>query len=166
MTTIREPESLGRGSRIRTRLGDIAHMRSGLAIFSGSGDLLHINRQAAHWLRLDSRVGRGIANDQHGQETPSRVLSSLRDDLLHIVSERTEATDWRRIEITSLIHVGSRRLLLRGFGIPDRKGMNEARIVLTIEEARFSEESLSAPWVSAGGTAFIGGSRCYEGGRA
>ena len=166
MTTIREPKSLGRGSWIRTWLGDIAHMKCGLAIFSGSGELLHINRQAACWLRLGRRVGRDIANDQHGQGTASPVVTCLRDDLLHIVSARTEAADWRRIEITSLIHVGSRRLLLRGFGIPDRKGMTEARIVMTIEEAPFAEGPLSAPWVTAGDRALIGASRCYEGGQA
>jgi hypothetical protein len=112
--------------------------------------LLHISRQASRWLRLDGGTDQLLQGRYLEPGSLPGAITCLMDELLRIVSERTVAADWRRIEITSVIRVHFRRLLLRGFGIPDERGIRKARVVMTIDEARLDEEPLSVSWVAAG----------------
>ncbi len=106
---------------------------AGVVVFSASRKLLHINRQAARWLKLGGLAARRDRRDI-GERLPlPDTVIDLFEDLLLIVRSRTEAEDWRQIEIAGLIPGSSHRLLLRGFGIPDKRGIAEARIVMTVE---------------------------------
>jgi hypothetical protein len=123
--------------------------KSGLVVFSSSRELLHISREASRWLRPGGRPDRLLDGYLEPGALPGAVTCLL-DELLHIVAERTVAADWRRIEITSVIHVHCRRLLLRGFGIPDERGVRKARVAMAVEEARLDDEPLSGAWMVAG----------------
>ena len=119
----------------------------GLLEFALSGELMYIDRKALQWLDVDGEAGRQTI--LQARALPDAV-TDLFEDLLLIVKERTEAEDWRRIEITSLICGASHRLLLRGFGIPDRRGTTAARVVITVEEACFDQAPLLVSWEAAG----------------
>lgn len=111
---------------------------------SVSGELLSVDRDAARWLRLCGHAGQeDRTNSQVWQRLPG-VLVDLFEDLVCIIRTRTDAEDWRRIQIISLVSWSSRRLVLQGIGIPSRQGMSAARIMMTLEEARFGRDSLTA----------------------
>lgn len=145
-----ELESRVQGAHEWTWAGADAPVGSGLLVFSASRELLHINRQAVQWLQLGGLACQGDGSDAREQQVLPDAVTYLFEELLHIVRGRTEAEDWRQIEITSLIRRPLQRLLLRGFGIPDKRGIKQARIVMTVEEAHLDEELLSVPWVAAG----------------
>ena len=111
---------------------------------SVSGELLSVNRDAARWLQLCGHAGQEEqANSRVWQRLPG-VLVDLFEDLVCIIRARTDAEDWRRIQIISLVSWSSRRLVLQGFGIPSRQGVSAARIMMTLEEARFGREPKTA----------------------
>ncbi len=143
-------ESRGQRSRDLTLTVVEAPARSGVLEFTLSGELRYVDRQAVQWLQLDGRSGWGVERDGCVQQALPVEVTDLFEDLLHIVRVRTEGSDWRRIEITSLIRGPSHRLILRGFGIPDRRGITEARIVMTVEEARFDQAPQPVSWAAAG----------------
>lgn len=111
---------------------------------SVSGDLISVDRDAARWLRL---CGYASQDDQGNSRVRQRLpgaLVDLFDDLVRIILARTDAEDWRGIQIISLVSWSSRRLLLQGFGIPSKQGVSAAQIMMTLEEARFVREPLTA----------------------
>lgn len=138
------------GSHGWTGTGVAPPTGAGIVVFSASMKLVHINRQAAQWLQLGGFAGRRDRRDI-GERLPlSDAVIDLFEDLLLIVRSRTETEDWRQIEIAGLITGPSHRLLLRGFGIPDKRGIAEARIVMTVEAAHVDREALSVSWAGAG----------------
>jgi DNA-binding CsgD family transcriptional regulator len=79
---------------------------SGIVVLSASMQLLHMNHQAS--------------------ELSKQINASL-----HI---RTEAKDWEQFEIKRVAGNPEKPILLRGFGLPDRGGVQYARLVVTLEE--------------------------------
>ena len=106
----------------------------GIVVLSASMQLLHMNRQA-------SELAKQINSAEHsggGSRTVHGVLPAALTELcgeivkaLHI---RTEAKDWEQFEIKRVAGNPEQPVLLRGFGLPDRGGVQFARLVVTLEE--------------------------------
>ena len=72
----------------------------------------------------DQRVGSGIV-------VLSAAMQLLHMNRLHV---RTEAKDWEQFEIKRVAGNPEKPILLRGFGLPDRGGIQHSRLVVTLEE--------------------------------
>jgi hypothetical protein len=107
-----ELESGAQGSHDWTWAGADAPVGCGLVVLSSSMELLYINRQAVQLLQLPGIAGQGEGSGTREQQALPGAITSLFEELLHIVRGRTKAEDWRQIEITSLILRPLRRLLL------------------------------------------------------
>lgn len=109
-----------------------------------SGEVLCVDRDAARWLQLCGHASPDDQGNSRVRQGLPGALVDLFDDLVRIIRARTDAEDWRSIQIISLVSWSSRRLLLQGFGIPSRRGVSAARIMMTLEEARFGREPKTA----------------------
>jgi DNA-binding CsgD family transcriptional regulator len=101
----------------------------GILILSSSSQLLYKDRRA--WelcAEISNRAG-GMAN----AALPSQVVELCNEvtKLLHIW---TDAKDWEQIRIKRVIGNPDRPILLCGLGIPDRHGLQQSRILITLEE--------------------------------
>ena len=95
--------------------------------------LLHMNRQA-------SELSKQINAAEHGGGLKSAhgvlptALTELCGEIIKALHVRTEAKDWEQFEIKRVAGNSEKPILLRGFGLPDRGGVQYARLVVTLEE--------------------------------
>ncbi len=106
----------------------------GIVVLSSSLQLLHMNRQA-------SELCKKINQAEHTAESPKQAhgvlptaLTELSSEIIRALTVRTEAKDWEQFEVKRLAGASEQPILLRGFGLPDRGGINNARLVITMEE--------------------------------
>ncbi|MFO0773239.1 MAG: LuxR C-terminal-related transcriptional regulator [Nitrospiraceae bacterium] len=107
----------------------------GIVVLSSSLQLLHMNRQA-------SELCKKINHAEHAQvESPKQAhgvlptaVTELSSEIIKALTVRTEAKDWEQFEVKRLAGSQEQPILLRGFGLPDRNGLNNARLVITMEE--------------------------------
>jgi hypothetical protein len=71
------------------------------------------------------------------RSAPVRELSAQIQEALDI---RKEANIWEVVEMKRLIIEAGHKILVRGFGLPDRKSFEDSRIVIVLEEISFREE--------------------------
>lgn len=62
------------------------------------------------------------------------ALTELCTEVLKALQVRTEAKDWEQFEVKRIAGNPNQPVLLRGFGLPDRGGIQYARLVITLEE--------------------------------
>ena len=62
------------------------------------------------------------------------ALTELCGEIVKALHVRTEAKDWEQFEIKRVAGNPEKPILLRGFGLPDRGGVQYARLVVTLEE--------------------------------
>jgi DNA-binding CsgD family transcriptional regulator len=107
---------------------------AGIVVLSSSMQLLHMNRQAAELAKLINMTENGgkPARAAHGV-LPS-ALTELCAELIKALQIRTEAKDWEQFEVKRITGNPNKPVLLRGFGLPDRGGVQHARLVVTLEE--------------------------------
>ncbi|MBV6471706.1 MAG: hypothetical protein NBKEAIPA_03646 [Nitrospirae bacterium] len=107
---------------------------SGIVVLSSSMQLLHMNRQAAELSKLMhiSHTGGGLPKTANG--VLPAVLTELCAEIIKALQVRTEAKDWEQFEIKRIAGNPNQPILLRGFGLPDREGIQHARLVVTMEE--------------------------------
>jgi DNA-binding CsgD family transcriptional regulator len=107
---------------------------AGIVVLSSSMQLLHMNRQAAELSKLINMTENGgkPARAAHGV-LPS-ALTELCAELIKALQIRTEAKDWEQFEVKRITGNPNKPVLLRGFGLPDRGGVQHARLVVTLEE--------------------------------
>ena len=106
----------------------------GIVVLSSSLQLLHMNRQASELCKKINQV-------EHSGEAPKpahgvlpTALTELSAEIIKALTVRTEAKDWEQFEVKRLAGATEQPILLRGFGLPDRAGLNNARLVITMEE--------------------------------
>jgi len=107
---------------------------SGIVVLTASMQLLHMNRQAselAQKINAAEHVG-NAAKSAHG--VLPAVLTELCGEIIKALHVRTEAKDWEQFEIKRVSGDPNQPVLLRGFGLPDRGGVEHARLVVTMEE--------------------------------
>jgi DNA-binding CsgD family transcriptional regulator len=107
---------------------------SGIVVLSSSMQLLHMNRQASELAKKINAVEHGgqAAKSAHG--VLPTALTELCGEIIKALHIRTEAKDWEQFELKRVAGDPNQPILLRGFGLPDRGGVQSARLVVTMEE--------------------------------
>jgi DNA-binding CsgD family transcriptional regulator len=107
---------------------------SGIVVLTASMQLLHMNRQAtelAKKINAAEQIG-NAARTAHG--VLPTALTELCGEIIKALHIRTEAKDWEQFELKRVSGDPNQPVLLRGFGLPDRGGVEHARLVVTMEE--------------------------------
>jgi DNA-binding CsgD family transcriptional regulator len=100
----------------------------GILILTSSTQLLYKDRRA--WeLCAEINNREGTANTV----LPPQV-AELCDEVAKLLRIWTDAKDWEQIRIKRVIGSPDRPILLCGLGIPDRHGLQQSRILITMEE--------------------------------
>ena len=107
---------------------------AGIVVLSSSMQLLHMNRQAAELSKLINMAENGGAPAKSAQGVLPAGLTELCTEVLKALQVRTEAKDWEQFEVKRIAGNPNQPVLLRGFGLPDRGGIQYARLVITLEE--------------------------------
>ena len=107
---------------------------SGIVVLTAAMQLLHMNRQAtelAKKINAAEQTG-NAARSAHG--VLPTALTELCGEIIKALHVRTEAKDWEQFELKRISGDPNQPVLLRGFGLPDRGGVEHARLVVTMEE--------------------------------
>jgi DNA-binding CsgD family transcriptional regulator len=107
---------------------------AGIVVLSSSMQLLHMNRQAAELSKKINMSENGGAPPRSAQGVLPTALTQLCSDVLKALQVRTEAKDWEQFEVKRIAGDPKQPILLRGFGLPDKGGIQHARLVVTMEE--------------------------------
>ena len=107
---------------------------SGIVVLSTSMQLLHMNRQASELARKINAIENGdnAAKSAHG--VLPKAVTELCGEIIKALHNHTEAKDWEQFELKRVAGDPNQPILLRGFGLPDRGGVQHARLVVTMEE--------------------------------
>ena len=107
---------------------------AGIVVLSSSMQLLHMNRQAAELSKKVNMSENGGTPPRSAQGVLPAALTQLCSEVLKALQVRTEAKDWEQFEIKRIAGDPKQPILLRGFGLPDKGGIQYARVVVTMEE--------------------------------
>lgn len=107
---------------------------AGIVVLSSSMQLLHMNRQAAELSKQINMAENGGAPAKAAQGVLPSALTELCGEIIKALQVRTEAKDWEQFEVKRVAGNPNQPVLLRGFGLPDRGGIQHARLVVTLEE--------------------------------
>ncbi len=107
---------------------------AGIVVLSSSMQLLHMNRQAAELSKLINMAENGDTPAKAAHGVLPSALTELCAELIKALQVRTEAKDWEQFEVKRIAGNPNQPVLLRGFGLPDRGGVQHARLVVTLEE--------------------------------
>ena len=107
---------------------------SGIVVLTASMQLLHMNRQASELAKKINAAEQSgnAARSAHG--VLPAALTELCGEIIKALHVRTEAKDWEQFEIKRITGDPNQPVLLRGFGLPDRGGVDHSRLVVTMEE--------------------------------
>ncbi len=109
----------------------LAHAPSGpgILVFSPTFQVLRVNRRA---LELAGRIGQvEVGSVRSLVSTP---VFGLYVQVLEALNSRTAASIWDPFEIRRVVGEPGRRVLLRGYGLPDHKSSDGTFVVITLEE--------------------------------
>ncbi|MBX3237342.1 MAG: response regulator transcription factor [Nitrospiraceae bacterium] len=107
---------------------------AGIVVLSSSMQLLHMNRQAAELSKQINMAENGGVPAKAAQGVLPSALTELCAEIIKALQVRTEAKDWEQFEVKRVAGNPNQPVLLRGFGLPDRGGIQHARLVVTLEE--------------------------------
>lgn len=107
---------------------------SGIVVLSASMQLLHMNRQASELAKKINTIEQGGNQSKFAHGVLPTALTELCGEIIKALHIRTEAKDWEQFELKRIAGDPDRPILLRGFGLPDRGGVQNARLVVTMEE--------------------------------
>jgi DNA-binding CsgD family transcriptional regulator len=107
---------------------------AGIVVLSTSMQLLHMNRQAAELSKLINMTDNGGTPPRAAQGVLPAMLTELCLEIIKALQVRTEAKDWEQFEVKRIAGNSKQPVLLRGFGLPDKGGIQHARLVVTMEE--------------------------------
>ena len=107
---------------------------AGIVVLSSSMQLLHMNRQAAELSKQVNMNENGGAPARAAQGVLPAAVTELCSEIIKALQVRTEAKDWEQFEIKRIAGNPKQPILLRGFGLPDKGGVQHARLVVTMEE--------------------------------
>ncbi|TLY24067.1 MAG: helix-turn-helix transcriptional regulator [Nitrospirae bacterium] len=106
----------------------------GIAVLSSALKLLHLNRRAADLFDHINRAESGVQGKDLAQGILPAAVTTLCAEILNLLRVRTHGKDWEQVEEKRLVSNSTPPMILRGFGLPDQRGPEHARIVITVEE--------------------------------
>jgi DNA-binding CsgD family transcriptional regulator len=101
----------------------------GILILTSSSQLLYKDRRA--W-ELCAEMNKGTGKTASGVLPPP--IAELCTEINKLLQIWTDAKDWEQIRIKRVIGSPERPILLSGLGLPDRHGLQQSRILITMEE--------------------------------
>ena len=112
----------------------------GIVVLSSSLQVLHMNRRATDQLdhltpaaeRLETKAALAEPLHQHCQ------------DIIQTLQTRLASNNWGRFHQYRVIGESNHQILLKGFGLPDRRGLPHCRILMLLSP----HSSASAPEIS------------------
>lgn len=118
----------------------------GIMVFSSACEVLYANQAAYHFLKTLNHREKGHAI--HGALPVS--IADLFDQILKSLESRIANRDHPQLEARRLLVGQDQSVLLRGFGIPDRLGIQRSRVVITMQRRirPFDAESREANPIS------------------
>lgn len=102
----------------------------GILVFSHRRQLLHMNRRALELIGHLDQAEIGPAT-----MTFSRLVSELRVQIQDTLDSRMKANVWELFELERVIFEAGRKILFRGFGLPNRNSRDHSRVIIVLEEA-------------------------------
>ena len=119
--------------------GKSASVRSepGILVFSRRQQLLHMNSRASE---LTGRFDRAETKSATFTLALSRLVSELRVQIIDTLDSRMEAKVWELFELKRFMSECGRKIVLRGFGMPDRNSIDRSRVIIILEEVRLQQE--------------------------
>ena len=130
---------------------NLIHQRGslGILVLALPARLLQMSHRAWDLIRQihDEEVENGEGKSKTGKGLlPTALLQICRETFTHLQS-RTTTKDWEQFEVRQIIGAPNNPMLIRGFGVPDRRGSEHARIIVILEalgrrekESKRSEE--------------------------
>jgi DNA-binding CsgD family transcriptional regulator len=107
---------------------------AGIVVLSSSMQLLHMNKQAAELSKQINMAENNGGPPRAAQGVLPAILTELCLEIVKALQVRTEAKDWEQFEVKRIAGNANHPILLRGFGLPDKGGVQHARLVVTMEE--------------------------------
>ena len=107
---------------------------AGIVVLSAAMQLLHMNRQASDLSKLINAAEHSGGSLKSAHGVLPTALTELCGEIIKALHVRTEAKDWEQFEIKRVAGNPEQPILLRGFGLPDRGGVQHARLVVTMEQ--------------------------------
>lgn len=112
----------------------------GFLVFSHSRQLQYVNRRA---LELVGNIGQ-VVIESCLTTLPSQLLK-LHDQIHEGLDRRLKANLWEPFEESRVVTECGRKLLLRGFGYPDRTASEHSHIVILLELFAEQDKSYRLP---------------------
>ncbi len=110
----------------------------GILVFSRALQLQYVNRRAIELIR---NICKTVA-ELGAIVFPARVLE-LRNQIKERLDDRLKTNNWEPFEVSRVVSERGRRVLLRGFGQPDRAASHYSRIIIVLQELRSKEKDRS-----------------------
>ena len=100
----------------------------GIVVLSSSLQILHMNRQAiallTQWERADQSIG--------AEQALVAPLHQLCQDIIETMQVRLGSNNWEQFQQYRTIGDSPHSILLKGFGLPDYRGLPHSRIVMLL----------------------------------
>lgn len=109
--------------------------RPGIVIFSRRQQLLHMNRRALELIGHPDQGETGLISDMR-----VALVRELCAQIQEALAFRKQSHIREHVEIKRHISDSVRTITLRGFGLPDRNGREDSRIVILMEESGPQQE--------------------------
>src|SRR5207249_4838762 len=104
----------------------------GILVLAPPARLLQMSQQAWDLIRQihDDELGNGEGSSKTARGLlPTALLQICRETFTHLQS-RSSTKDWEQFEVRQIIGAPKNPMLIRGFGVPDRRGSEHARIIV------------------------------------
>jgi len=111
------------------------HSTPGILVFSHTGQLLHMNRRA-----LDMAGYLNQAETGPVTMTLSRLVIELRVQIQDTLDSRRGTNVWELFELKRFLSEFGRKIVLRGFGLPNRNSIDHSRVIIILEEVSLEQE--------------------------
>lgn len=116
---------------------NLIHQRGslGILVLAPPARLLQMSHQAWDLIRQihDDALANGEGKSKAAKGLlPTALLQICRETFTHLQS-RTTTKDWEQFEVRRIIGAPKNPMLIRGFGVPDRRGSEHARIIVILE---------------------------------
>jgi hypothetical protein len=100
----------------------------GIVVLSSSIQVLHINRRAMALLTQLERTAQSIG----AERAIAAPLYQHCQDIIETLRARLASNNWEQFHQDRTIGDSSHTILLRGFGLPDRRGLPHSRILVLL----------------------------------
>jgi DNA-binding CsgD family transcriptional regulator len=119
----------------------IAEKRAGPGILLLSSSMQLLYRDRRTW-ELCAQINKAQNGKAANGVLPTAV-AELCSEIMKTLQVRTDAKDWEHFRVKRIIGDPKRPVLLRGVGLPDRSGIQQSRILITMEEVGRRQEAVT-----------------------